>query len=170
MYRIFRRLLQEIIDIVPAIIFFFVAFNLIVLTDMLTTERYGIRVFGFLSATIMAVVVGKVMLAVNLLPWVNAFRSRPLIYNTLWRSAFYSFVSLVLRYLELLVRFSLKHESLTEGFRHLTTDFPWSRFWAVQIWLTTLFLVFASLQEINRVLGPGRLREIFFGRNSSPKD
>ena len=164
MLRIFKRLLQEIIDIIPAVVFFCIAFNLIVLTDMLTTESYGIRVFGFVSATLMAVVVGKVMLAVNLVPWVNAFRSRPLICNTLWRSGLYTIVSFVLRYLELIVRYSLKHGSLTEGFQHLTTDFPWSRFWAVQIWLAVLFLVFAALQEITRALGPGRLWQIFFGR------
>lgn len=164
MLRILRRLLQEIIDIIPAVVFFCIAFNLIVLTDMLTTERYGIRVFGFVSATVMAIVVGKVMLAVNLLPWVNAFRNRPLIYNTLWRATLYNLASLALRYTELLVRFALKHGSLSEGCRHLTTDFDWSRFWAVQIWLATLFLIFAALQEINRALGSGRLFDIFFGR------
>ena len=118
MLRIFKRLLQEIIDIIPAVVFFCIAFNLIVLTDMLTTESYGIRVFGFVSATLMAVVVGKVMLAVNLVPWVNAFRSRPLICNTLWRSGLYTIVSFVLRYLELIVRYSLKHGSLRYGLPH----------------------------------------------------
>jgi hypothetical protein len=164
MLRILRRLLQEIIDIIPAVVFFCIAFNLIVLTDMLTTERYGIRVFGFVSATVMAIVVGKVMLAVNLLPWVNAFRNRPLIYNTLWRATLYNLASLALRYTELLVRFALKHGNLSEGYQHLITDFDWSRFWAVQIWLATLFLIFAALQEINRALGSGRLFDIFFGR------
>ena len=164
MLRIFKRLLHETIEIVPAFIFFCVAFNLIVLTDMLTTERYGIKVFDFMSATILAVVVSKVMLAVNLLPWINAFRNRPLIFNTLWRAAFYTVTGLVLKLVELLIRYYLKHGNFVEGCRQLANDFNWPRFLAVQIWLAALFLVFAVLQEISRALGPGRLQEIFFAR------
>lgn len=164
MLRIFKRLLHETVEIIPAFIFFCLAFNLIVLTDMLTTERYGIQVFGFMSATIMAIVVSKVMLGVNLLPCINAFRNRPIIFNTLWRAAFYTFASLGFRLVELLVRLKFKLGNFTEAYRHLANDFDWPRFWAVQIWLAALFLVFAVLQEINRALGPGRLQEIFFAR------
>ncbi len=164
MLKILKRLWDEIIGVIPAVVFFCLAFNLIVLTDILTTERYGIKIFNFVSATIFAVVVGKVMLMVNLVPWVNAFQNRPRIYNMLWRTALYTFASLVVRICELIIRFSLKHGSVSEAYHHLVNNFDWPRFWAVQIWLATLFLVFAALQEINRALGEGRLWAIFFNK------
>lgn len=164
MLKILKRLWDEIIGVIPAIVFFCLAFNLIVLTDMLTTERYGIKIFNFVNATIFAVVVGKVMLMVNLVPWVNAFQNRPRIYNTLWRAGLYTFSSLAVRICELIIRFTLKQGSVSEACHHLVNSFDWPRFWAVQIWLATLFLIFAALQEINRALGAGRLRTIFFGK------
>jgi hypothetical protein len=164
MFRILKHLQHEIMSMLPAVAFFFVAFNLIVLTDTLTTESYGIRVFSFLAATGLAIVVGKVMLLVNFLPFVNAFRTRPLIYNTIWRAALYTVASLVVRYLEMLIRLTWKLGSLTAANRHIIADMNWPRFWAVQIWLAALFLVFAALQEITRAMGAGRLRALFFGR------
>lgn len=168
MLRILKTLQHELLSTLPAIAFFFVAFNLIVLTDMLTTESYGIRVFSFLAATGLAVVVGKVMLLVNFLPCVNAFRNGPLICNTMWRAALYTVASLVVRYLEMLIRLGLRYGSLAAANRHIFSDMNWPRFWAVQIWLAALFLVFAALQEITRALGPGRLRALFFGRREEP--
>ncbi|MBV8314915.1 MAG: hypothetical protein JOZ53_08265 [Planctomycetaceae bacterium] len=65
------------------VIFFFVAFNLISLTEAIMLKENGVRYTSLLGATIGALVAGKVLLAVDLLPFVNRSRGEPLIYNTL---------------------------------------------------------------------------------------
>ncbi len=89
MLGVLKWLKREIIELLPAVVFFFVAFNLIVLTDTLTTEEYGVRVFSFLAATVGAIVVAKAVLLANLLPFVGRYGGKPLIYPSLWRTLLY---------------------------------------------------------------------------------
>ena len=96
----FRWLKREVTEIFPAVAFFIVAFNLIVLTDNLTARQYGIRLFSFVSATVAAIVVGKVVLLTNLLPFMNVLQGRPFIYSALWKTALYMCAYLIIRYLE----------------------------------------------------------------------
>lgn len=163
MRRAFKKIKKEILEILPAVIFFFFAFNLIVLTDALTTEQYGIRVFSFVSASIAALVIGKVVFLANILPFMNVFSGKPLIYNTLWKTFIYWTISLLVRYLEHLIPLISKYKSLAAVNTHLMNDMIWTRFWAIQIWLVILFFLFAAFQELVSVLGEGKVRQIFFG-------
>jgi hypothetical protein len=43
-------------------------------------------------------------------------------------------------------------------------EFTQSRFWAIEIWLAILFVIFVTMHELNRALGKGKMRLIFFGR------
>ena len=164
MHKVLKKAKKEIIELLPVVIFFFLAFNLIVLTDALTTEQYGIRVFSFVSASIAALVVGNVVFLANILPFMNRFHGKPLIYNTLWKTFIYMFISLIVRYLEHLIPFVFKYKSLVVANDHFMSEMVWPRFWAIQIWLIVLFFVFAAFQELVGVLGNGRVRQMFFGR------
>jgi hypothetical protein len=37
-------------------------------------------------------------------------------------------------------------------------------FWANEIWIALLLMIFVTLQELNRALGKDKMRLIFFGR------
>ena len=154
---------KETLELLPAFVYFFVAFNLIVATDALTTEQYGIHVFSFLSATIGALVAAKAILLANLLPFMDAFPHKPLIYNTLWKTFIYVVASLVIRYIEHMIPFMIKYKSLVIANHHLISEIDWPRFWAIQIWIMVLLLVFVAFQELSSALGDGRLRQMFFG-------
>jgi hypothetical protein len=170
MRRVAGVMKREVVELLPAVVYFVLAFNIIVLTDALTTESYGIRVFSFVSATVLALVVAKAVLLVNLLPFMNVFASKPLIYITLWRTALYVLAATVLRYLEQLIPHIARYGSFSVANRHMIVQVNWPRFWAVHIWLAVLFLVFSAITEISRALGPGRLKRMFFGREASDED
>lgn len=73
--------MHELREFVPPAIFFFIAFQLIAFTQALMLQQYGIRVSTFLAATVGSLIVAKVVLIADLLPIINRFPEKPLVYN-----------------------------------------------------------------------------------------
>jgi hypothetical protein len=163
MNRIVARLQRELFEVIPPAIFFFVAFQVIAYTRALMLKEYGIQISTFMAATIGALVVAKVVLIVDLLPFVNRFPDKPLMYNVVWKTAIYMVAALFVRYVEHLIPFVREHRDLAVANRHLLEEVVWPHFWAIQIWLLVLFFVYCSLRELVRVLGRERVRRLFFG-------
>jgi hypothetical protein len=163
MSTIFSWLKHEIVEAIPPAVFFFISFQLIAFTTALMLEEYGIRMSTFLAATIAALIVAKVVLVVDLVPWVNRFPEKPLIYNVVWKTAIYMIAALFVRYAEHLIHFLREYGNLALANRHLLDEVVWPRFWAVQIWLLILFFMYCSLRELIRALGRDRVRLMFLG-------
>jgi hypothetical protein len=163
MSKITARLKHEIAVVIPPAIFFFVTFNVIAITRALMLEQYGITVPSFAAATIGALIVAKVILVVDLLPFVNRYPDKPLIYNVAWKTLIYLLAAFLVRYVEHLISFVRKHDSLLEANRHLLAEVVWPHFWAVQIWLALLLFVYCALRELTRSLGASRVHQLFFG-------
>jgi hypothetical protein len=163
MENIAARLKHEIAQVIPPAVFFFVTFNVIAVTRALMLEQYGITVPSFAAATIGALIVAKVILIVDLLPFVNRYPDKPLVYNVAWKTLIYVLAALLVRYVEHLISFARKHDSLLEANRHLLAEVIWPHFWAVQIWLALLLLIYCALRELARSLGGARVRHMFFG-------
>jgi hypothetical protein len=161
------RLKHEFLAVIPPTIFFFTAFQLIAFTRALMLEQYGIEVTTFVAATIGALVVAKVVLVVDLLPFVNRFPEKPLIYNVVWKTTIYLVAALLVRYIEHLFPFVRETGDLAAANRRLFDEVVWSHFWAVQLWLLALFFVYCALRELTRVLGQDRVRAMFFGSGAA---
>jgi len=83
-------------------------------------------------------------------------------YNVLWKACVYFFVTLIVRYLEHVIPFVIKYGNFIEGNQQLYNEIIWTRFWAVQIWLAVLFLLYCALRELIRVLGREQVVRMFF--------
>lgn len=87
------KLLQTIkhgyLELLPPAIFFFIAFTLILVTKKLILSEYGISWTGFGAAFMGAMVVGKVVLIVDKLPFANRAKGRRLIYSASWKCLIY---------------------------------------------------------------------------------
>lgn len=103
--RIGGRLLHEAREAVPPTIFFFVGFNLIVLTTRLLAADYGIALGNFMLATLGALIVGKAVLVANQLELLRRYDRAPLIQPILYKTAFYWVVVFFARLLERFVEF-----------------------------------------------------------------
>jgi chromate transport protein ChrA len=157
------RLKHEFYAVIPAAIFFFIAFQLLAFSRALILKEYGIQVSTFFAATIAALIVAKVVLVVDLFPFVNRFPERPLIYNVIWKTIIYLVATLIVRYIEHLVPFVHQYSDIALAHHHLVDKVVWPHFWLVQIWLLVYFLMFCALRELVRVLGRERVRTIFLG-------
>ncbi len=83
---IVSRLKHELLEAIPPAIFFFLAFQLIAFTQALMLEEYGVSVSSFLKATVAALIVAKVIFVVDLMPLINRFPEKPLVYNVAWKT------------------------------------------------------------------------------------
>ena len=72
--------LHELREILPPTIFFFIGFNLIVLTTNLILAEYAVAFGNFMIATAAALVVGKAVLGANVLPFLRRYdRAQPIL-------------------------------------------------------------------------------------------
>lgn len=154
---------DQFLHVLPAVVFFFVAFTIINFTTELMVRKHGITISTFPAIAFGSLVVGKVLLIIDNLPFANAFSNKPLIYNTLWKTLIYSLGGFAFRFMEKLAPFVLTQGNVATGYEHFLNELDWPRFWAVQIWIVLLFFFFAVVREFMRVLGRDRVRRMFFG-------
>jgi len=163
MSSIVSKLKHEFLQVIPPTIFFFLTFEVIAITRDLFLEQYGINISTSVAAAIGALIVAKVIVVVDLLPFVNRFPDKPLIYNVIWKAGIYFLFTLIVRYLEYLIPFVFELGDVVLAHGRLLDEIVWSRFWAVQIWLAVLFIFYCALRELGRVLGREKIRHLFFG-------
>jgi hypothetical protein len=163
MQKILRAIKRELLEVVPPTIFFFVAFNVITYTKKLMLEQYHIEFSGFVAATVGALIVAKVVLIADRIPFINKYPDKPLIYNAVWKTAIYVLVTLVVRFLEYLLPLWWKYGDVSVALESLWNETIWPHFWAIQIWLVCLFFVYVSFREFARTVGEARFFRMFLG-------
>src|SRR5262245_24725685 len=126
-------------------------------------RQYGIEISTVAGATVAALVVAKVVLLTDLLPFVNRFPDKPLIYNVVWKTAIYLLAAFVVHYLEHLVPLWWRARDLSAANRQLLDEIVWLHFWAIQLWLFVLLFLYCALRELVRALGADEVRRMFFG-------
>jgi hypothetical protein len=160
--------LHELREMLPPTIFFFVGFNLVVLTTNLILADYSVAFASFMLATAAALVVGKSVLVANAMPFLRSYDRAPLIQPILFKTGIYWAIVFVARLLEHFVRFWLiEHNPVADFLPHMIATFSWHRFVAIQIWIFVLFLIYVTASELNHLFGDGELRRILFTRRSS---
>ncbi len=132
-------------------------------------QQYLIEYAGFLIATTGALIVGKVVLVADKMPFLRRFDYAPLAYPILFKTVVYTALVGVARLIEALIHFLLAGGVLGGGrfVEHVLGEFSWSRFIATQMWIFILFLVWVTANEVNSLIGDGELFRIFFTRRSS---
>ena len=166
MNKVWTFLKHEFYEILPPMIFFFVSFHIIVLDRALLAKEFGLHISSLAGATIGALLVAKVVLVADMLPAINRFPEKPLIYNVLWKTAIYLSASVLAHYLEHLVPlwWRMGFQAANE---HLWSELVWAHFWAVQLWLIILIFIYCVTRELVRVIGRDRFIGIFFGAPAS---
>lgn len=168
MSRALRWLGSELLDILPIVVFFFLVFNVRFLTDALVFGRIAASPLSEIGILIKALVAAKVVLLSDLLPFMDAFRNKPLIWATLWKTLLYSVAALVFRLLDDLIPLISRFHGIRPATEHLIADQNWSRFFGIQLWLVALLVFFVGTQELVVAVGGGRVvSRMFFSRRTA---
>lgn len=169
MSRLFAKVKEEIGALLPPTLFFFVALHLVALLRALMLEGTGIALGTSASITVAALILGKAVLIADLLPFINRYPDKPLVFNVAWKTVIYFLVSMLIHYLERLVDFWRETGGFIAGNQKLFAEIVWPHFWAIQIFLVVLILNYCAMRELVREIGKDRVRQLFFGPLQKPQ-
>src|SRR5438067_12878810 len=93
------KLKEEFFKILPPTIYFFVALHIVMFVRVLKLEKTGIAPSSSISIAVAALILGKAVLIADMLPMINRFSHKPLIYNISWKTVIYLLISSVIHYL-----------------------------------------------------------------------
>jgi hypothetical protein len=167
--KVWRFALHEFREMLPPVIFFFIGFNLILFTKRLILAEYLIQFTGFFIATMSALIVGKVVLVADAMPFLRRFDYAPLAQPILFKTVVYALLVFVARLLEAFIHYVAGGGTVGHGgfIEEQLGTFSWNRFIATQMWIFVLFLVYVTASEFNKLLGDSELFKILFTRRSS---
>jgi hypothetical protein len=157
------KIKEELLAILPPTIYFFVALHIVSLVRALVLKGTGLTPTTTVSVTVAALILGKAVLIADMLPIINRYPDKPLMYNVTWKTLIYLVVSGFIHYLERLIDFSRQAGGVVAGNEKLLAEIVWPHFWAIQIVLFVLILAYCTVHEIARVIGADKLRQMFFG-------
>lgn len=163
MKKIVHAIRQDFRRAIGPIIFFFVVFNLLIVTKKLILEAYSVTLTDIAAATIGAIIVGKAVLISEKLSFINLFSGKPLIFSVLWKTAVYWVFCFVFRGIEQFMPLLSKHEGFAAASKHVISQTSWPHFWALQIWLTVALIFYNSVRELDKHFGAGSVRKTFLG-------
>jgi hypothetical protein len=163
MSKLFAKIKEELLEILPPTIFFFVALHIVAFIRVLMLEGTGLAPMTSVSITVAALILGKAVVIADLLPFINRFPEKPLLHNVAWKTGIYLAVAAVVHYLERLVDFWREAGGLVAGNQKLLAEIVWPHFWAIQIVLFVLILMYCTMHEFARVIGGDKVKRMFFG-------
>src|SRR5881394_1501804 len=163
------KLKEEFFKILPPMIFFFVALHIIMFIRVLMLEGTGVAPSSSISIAVAALILGKAVLLADMLPLINRFPNKPLIYNVAWKTVIYWLVATLIHYLERLVDFWRQTGGFVAGNQKLLSEIIWPHFWAIQLILLVLIVMYCTMHELVRVIGKEKVLRIFFGPMPVPE-
>jgi len=162
-HKVLKKLKEEFFAVLPPTIFFFVTLHIVAVVRVLIAKGTQFQPLSTISITVAALILGKAVLIADMLPAINRFPEKPLIYNVAWKTVIYCFVAGLIHYLERLVDFSREAGGVVAGNEKLLAEIVWPHFWATQIILFVLILMYCTGRELVRVIGREKVLRIFFG-------
>ena len=163
MSKLTTKIKEELEEFLPPTICFFVALHLVAIIRVLMLKGTGIALGTSASITVAALILGKAVLIADLLPFINRYPGKPLVYSIAWKTAIYVLIAMLLHYLERLVDFWREADGLIAGSEKLLAEIVWPHFWAIQILLVVLILMYCTMREVIREIGGDKVRQMFFG-------
>ena len=163
MHKILEKLKEEFFAVLPPTIFFFLALHLLTFIRVLMARGSHFEPLSTMSIAIASLILGKAVLIADMLPPINRYPDKPLAYNIAWKTVIYLLMATIIHYVERLIDFSRHAGGIVAGNEKLLAEMVWPHFWAVQIILFILILVYCTARELGRVIGREKMLRLFFG-------
>ena len=163
------KLKEEFFKLLPPTIFFFVALHIVMVVRILMLERTGLKPSSTISIAVAALILGKAVLIADMVPVINRFPNKPLIYNVAWKTVIYWLMATLIHYVERLIDFWRQTGGFVAGNEKLMAEIVWPHFWAIQIILFVLIAMYCTMHELVRVMGREKVLRIFFGPMPEPE-
>ena len=159
-----ERIRQELREIGLVTLYFLTCFLFFLLLKKLLLEEYHLEVAILQTAVIGALVVAKVVVLLEKTSFGNRFRSAQLFLHVLYRSLTYTAVVFVVTLAERLFDLYREQGALPTALSEMWQGRDFHHFLAMNLCVGISFLIYNTFMEIERQLGEGGLRKLFFAR------
>jgi hypothetical protein len=163
MHKLLEKIKEEFFAILPPTIFFFVALHIVAFIRVLMVKGSHFAPGSTISIALGSLILGKAVLIADMLPPINRYPNKPLAYNIAWKTVIYLIVASIIHYLERLIDFSRQAGGIIAGNEKLLAEMVWPHFWAVEILVFMLILMYCTAREVVRVIGKEKALRLFFG-------
>ena len=163
MSKLSLKVKEEINALIPPTIFFFIALHIVAFVRVLMLKATGIAFDTTVTVAVAALILGKAVVIADALPFINRYPDKPLVYNVAWKTTIYLLVALLVHYFERLVDFWRKTGGFIAGNEKMLAEMVWPHFWAIQIILAVMILIYCTMHELVRLLGAEKVRRMFLG-------
>jgi hypothetical protein len=161
------KLKEEFLKLLPPTIFFFIALHIVALVRSLMTAGTGLPTSSTLQIFVASLIIGKAVLLADMLPAINRFPEKPLVYNIAWKTAIYFVIASVIHYLERLYDAAKATGGIAAGNEKLLNEIIWPHFWGIQIIVFVIILNYCVIRELGRAMGEDRVLRLFFRNDLS---
>jgi hypothetical protein len=162
--RFFKWLLEEIEEIFPVTLFFFVGFGLILLIVKLVLRDYSVQVGVLSRAMLLSLIAGKVVLLLENVHLDERFPSWPRSTLIALKTGFYSTGAVIAGILEKIIEHLRSSDGLAQAMREAWLNSSGSRFSAMVLSATLLFATYFTFVELDRAMGKGEIYALLFKR------
>ena len=164
-----HKVKEELLAAIPPTLYFFIALHVVAFIRVLMLKGTGLAPQSTISILVASLILGKSVLIADMLPIINRFPERPLIYNIGWKTLIYLLISAAIHYLEHLFDFAREAGGIAAGNAKLLSEIVWPHYWAIQIILAVLILAYCTMHELARLIGREKMLRIFLGPLPMPK-
>lgn len=146
-------LFHEFLQVLPPTIFFLVFAHVVYFNTQLMLSQFKIELGTSAVVTVIALVIGKVVVVVDKLPFIRKLDSKPLVIPVIFKAfVFTVFVTLV-RLAEPWVPALVETGNIAAANVHVGEHYVWRLFTAAQIWIFFGFIIYFTASEMIRVFG-----------------
>jgi hypothetical protein len=159
-----RWLIREFLEILPAVLFFFVALIVILVLLKLFVSQYSIEFYAFSKAAVGALILGKVVLVMD---WAESGRrvsTQPRAVVIACKTFIYAVAVIILGIGERIIHSARKAGNLRDGVKLVIANANLDRFLGCVLLISLIVSAYLVMEEIGRAMGKGALHRIFFER------
>jgi hypothetical protein len=161
-----QKLLHEFIEYWINVAYLAIFFTVFINYRRLILAKYNIEYLNYGIALFEALILAKVIMIGDLLRLGRNFEDKPLIYSTLYRTVVFTIFVTLFKVLEHTVRGLLNGEGLAGGLEEMMSKGKYELLAYLMI-IFFVFIPFFAFKELSRVLGKGRISELFFRRKGT---
>jgi hypothetical protein len=155
-----QKILHEIRRMAMIFIYLSVFFLVFRLYTRLVLSEYRINTFEYGLTILKALALAKVIITVETLRLGERFRERPLIIPTLYSTVVFTLFAFAFEIVEHVTVGQLRGHGVAQVFTELL-DKGWPYIAGMTLVVFVAFLPFFAFREAERVLGEGKLRDLF---------
>jgi fumarate reductase subunit D len=159
-----RRLTGLFWEMLPPVLFFFIALMLILAVVKLLALQYSIRFYAFARAAIGALVLGKVILLMEMAERERNASRYPRAIVVAFKTVIYAMAVVLFEFGERVVRAWYERGNLREGLATVKANANLDHFLALLILGCMIIAVYLAMEEISHAMGEGALTRLFFKR------